>query len=164
MKRIPYGEEWYNLYIMKIRQHSHNALYKRISGPWQSIKRIIVEQQSTTKSFLHHLKISVGNGTKTRFWNDQWVGNYTLKDKFPALFSLSSQQTALISSIGWFEGHVWKWSLAWKRELAQQEVQLVEGLIAQLSAYQTKMTPCNGKEIKSSRQKSFSSFYIWKWQ
>jgi len=94
-----------------------------------------VGQQSTARSFLQHLRISVGNGTKTRFWNDQWVGNYALKDKFPNLFSLSSQQAALFSAMGWFEGHVWKWSLAWKRRLVQQEVQSVEELIALLTIY-----------------------------
>ena len=91
----------------------------KIPGPWQSTKRLLVEQQSTVKGFLQHLQISVSSGTKIRFWNDQWVGNFTLKDKFPSLFRLSTQQTTLISSMGWFEEQLWKWTLAWKRGLVQ---------------------------------------------
>uniref|UniRef100_A0A7C9F570 Reverse transcriptase zinc-binding domain-containing protein n=2 Tax=Opuntia streptacantha TaxID=393608 RepID=A0A7C9F570_OPUST len=37
--------------------------------------------------------------------------------------------------MGWFEGHMWKWALAWKRELTQQEVELVTGLTDLLSAH-----------------------------
>jgi len=32
--------------------------------------------------FLKHLEQSVGNGNKTRFWEDQWAGNFTLKENF----------------------------------------------------------------------------------
>jgi len=106
-----------------------------VPGPWQNIKKLLLEQQNAAQVFIHHLKLSVGNGKKIRFWKDQCVGNFTLKDKFPSLFRLSTQQSALISSMGWFEGHLWKLALAWKRELAQQEVELVEGLIDLLSAH-----------------------------
>lgn len=30
----------------------------------------------------------LGDGMKVRFWLDEWVGNYSLKDKFPRLFSM----------------------------------------------------------------------------
>ena len=69
----------------------------KVPGPWQSIKKILLEQQNAAQVFLHNLKLSLGNGTKIRFWEDQCVGHFTLKDKFPSLFRLSTQQSALIS-------------------------------------------------------------------
>ena len=35
--------------------------------------------------------------------------------------------------MGWFEGQLWKWTLAWKRELTQNELQLADELYALLS-------------------------------
>jgi len=96
---------------------------------------MVLEKKHTARVFVQNLKLSVGSGTRIMFWEDQWVGNFTLKDKFTSLFSISTQQTALISTMGWFEGQVWKWALAWKRELVQYEVQLVKELTALISAH-----------------------------
>ena len=71
-------------------------------------------------------------GTNSRFWEEQWLGNYSLKEKFPALFKISTQQVALIATMGWFEGHLWKWALVWKRELGQEEWPQAEELMAVL--------------------------------
>ena len=78
----------------------------KILGPWQSIKKLLLEKKHTAKVFLQDLQLSVGSGTRIRFWEDQWVGKFSLKDKFPSLYSISSQQTTLVSTMGWFEGHV----------------------------------------------------------
>jgi len=55
----------------------------KIPGPWQSIKKLILSQKQTAKAFTQNLQLSVGSGSRIRFWEDQWAGNYTLKDKFP---------------------------------------------------------------------------------
>lgn len=48
------------------------------------------------------------------------MGDTSLKEAFPRLFRLSSQQTANVSEIGgWVEG-VWKWDLKWSRVLSAQ--------------------------------------------
>jgi len=63
------------------------------------------------------------------------VAEITLKEKFHPLFRLSTQQSAMISSMGWFEGPVWKWTLAWKQEFSQQEAELMDNLMALLSSH-----------------------------
>lgn len=35
--------------------------------------------------------LKVGSGNKIRFWEDQWVETEVMRDKFPRLYSLSSQ-------------------------------------------------------------------------
>ena len=105
----------------------------KIPGTWHSIKKTLLEQKPATQLFFQHLKLSVGNGNKIRFWEDQWAGNFSLKEKFPSLFRLSTQKSAMVSAMGWFEGTLWKWSLAWKKELSQQEAELMANLIDLLS-------------------------------
>ena len=107
----------------------------RGTGTWHNIKKVLLERKNTGQTFLKHMKLSVGKGTKIRFWEDQWAGHFTLKDKFPSLFSLSTQKSAMISSMGWFEGNVWKWTLAWKQELSQQEDELLMQLTELLSGH-----------------------------
>ena len=52
---------------------------------------------------------------------------------FSSLYSLSTQQNALISNKGWFEGTVWKWTLVWTRELSRDEPHQHNELLALLS-------------------------------
>jgi len=54
---------------------------------------------------------------------------------FPDLYKVSSQKFAIISDMRWFEGLIWKWTLAWKRELAQSELQKLEDLKTVLSQH-----------------------------
>jgi len=52
---------------------------------------------------------------------------------FPALYELSSQKFYTINNMGWFEGSLWRWTLAWQRELTQSELHFLDALSAVLS-------------------------------
>ena len=52
---------------------------------------------------------------------------------FPRLYKLSIQKHAIISSMGWFEGQIWRWTLAWKREFSQEELQRLDRLTLMLA-------------------------------
>jgi hypothetical protein len=41
----------------------------------------------------------LGNGANTRFWEDICVGEMSLRDRFPHLFSISVQQQATVASV-----------------------------------------------------------------
>jgi hypothetical protein len=45
-------------------------------------------------SFSQNVVKKLGNDTHTSFWDDIWVGNLPLKDRFPRLFSISTQKEA----------------------------------------------------------------------
>jgi hypothetical protein len=64
----------------------------------------------------------VGNGNLTSFWGDVWVGNQSLQNYFPRIFSISNQQRATISSMGEWVGGGWRWVLSWRREFFDWEV------------------------------------------
>lgn len=71
----------------------------------------------------------MGDGRKTRFWLDKWLGNSTLKDIFPRLFIVSLQREEFIANMGFWDGYHWHWNLSWRRDLFQWEVPLLEELI-----------------------------------
>lgn len=55
-----------------------------------------------------------------------------MKDKFPRLFLLSSQQDASIRDMGLWTNGMWHWRLQWRRLLLDREIQVLESLLALL--------------------------------
>ena len=40
--------------------------------------------------------ICIGNGRRTSFWRDIWVGDFKLKDVYPTLFRIASHKNAIV--------------------------------------------------------------------
>jgi hypothetical protein len=59
----------------------------------------------------------VGDGTTTSFWTDIWLGNLSLKDRFPRLFSVSTMKDVKVAAAGSWVDNSWSWSLTWRRSL-----------------------------------------------
>jgi len=111
---------------------------KKVSaqGTWQTIRSLVQNQHiQASKVFKQNLRLIVGDGSKIRFWQDQWTQGLALWELFPDLYKVSNQKLATISNMGWFEGMRWKWTLAWKRELSQGELQKLEELMDILSQH-----------------------------
>ncbi|KAL4337786.1 hypothetical protein AHAS_Ahas12G0145000 [Arachis hypogaea] len=66
-------------------------------------------------------KMCVENGGKTKFWEDVWVGERCLKNKFPMLYSISLQKSKLISNCGFWDGLCWNWNLVCRRRFFEWE-------------------------------------------
>ena len=60
------------------------------------------------------------------------MGNTTLKEQFPRLFSVSVQQNAFIDEHGFWDGAKWQWNLLWRRELFGWEAELIPELLSLL--------------------------------
>jgi hypothetical protein len=41
----------------------------------------------------------IGNGLQTSFWKDRWIGNFSLLERFPRLFSISTQKEATVAAL-----------------------------------------------------------------
>lgn len=104
-----------------------------IPGPWREIKRMATEQAPVQQAFFNNLSIRVGDGSRTRFWHDPWLQNVPLKERYSALFHVSSQREALVVDVGWFEGDTWRWALAWQRVLTEEEQHQVGQLQSMLT-------------------------------
>ncbi|MCH80013.1 LINE-1 reverse transcriptase like, partial [Trifolium medium] len=66
--------------------------------------------------FMLALGKKVGRGDSTSFWNEVWAGNQSLRQRFPRLYGISTQQTDVIHSLGSFINGRWQWILAWRRQ------------------------------------------------
>ena len=49
--------------------------------------------------FLRWGRFRVGNGQATRFWEDKWLNNTTLREQFPNLFNIVRNKTSLVAEV-----------------------------------------------------------------
>jgi hypothetical protein len=71
----------------------------------------------------------LGNGALSSFWFDIWVGDSSLKNRFPRLFSISSQKEASVADVRNLGTEVNNWGLLWRRRLFVWEENLVVELL-----------------------------------
>ncbi|GAU38148.1 hypothetical protein TSUD_395930 [Trifolium subterraneum] len=57
----------------------------------------------------------VGRGDSTMFWNEIWIGDQPLRQRFPRLFGMSTQQNEVICNMGSLVNGLWHWELQWRR-------------------------------------------------
>ncbi|KAI4971131.1 hypothetical protein ZWY2020_002045 [Hordeum vulgare] len=65
------------------------------------------------------LQVSMGNGSGTQFWLDPWLDGEPLRLRFPRLFAICDDPTALVSASALEDG----WHVAFRRPLGPTEVQ-----------------------------------------
>jgi hypothetical protein len=71
----------------------------------------------------------LGNGLKTRFWNDIWAGEVPLQTRFPRLFSISNQKNSLVAEVVNLDVDGGRWNLLWRRRLFEWEKDLENDLL-----------------------------------
>jgi hypothetical protein len=76
----------------------------------------------------------VGNGEETSFWRDIWIGNTSLQEKFPRLFSISSQKDETVARLQNRVTGSARWDFVWRRRLLQWETNLLDELYAVINA------------------------------
>ena len=70
----------------------------------------------------------VDRGNAILFWEHRWIGAALLKEQFPRLYNMSNQKKQFIMDMGFWDGQLWCWSLSWRREFLQWELELYEPL------------------------------------
>ncbi|MCH83728.1 putative non-LTR retroelement reverse transcriptase, partial [Trifolium medium] len=63
----------------------------------------------------------LGNGMCTSFWWDTWAGEISLKDRFPRLFSISTQKDSSVAELRCPNSGLQVWSFVWRRGLFEWE-------------------------------------------
>ncbi|KAK2410379.1 hypothetical protein QL285_045745 [Trifolium repens] len=74
----------------------------------------------------------LGNGARTSFWNDKWVGDLPLSVSFPRLFSLANDKEVTIGELVVVDGDRIGWNFSWRRRLFHWEEESVSLLLAQI--------------------------------
>ncbi|RYR07607.1 hypothetical protein Ahy_B05g075001 [Arachis hypogaea] len=106
---------------MKLKESSHDFKVPNSTGPWKDIINGVKQIAPLETIVGHGVRMSVGNGSKTKFWEDKWLGDFSLRDKFPILFVVSSNKNEVITNCGFWDGLLWNWNLRWRRCLFEWE-------------------------------------------
>jgi hypothetical protein len=51
------------------------------------------------ETFMSLGSFKVGDGSQVRFWEDKWLGNHPLKERFPDLFHLVRRKQDIMSNV-----------------------------------------------------------------
>ncbi|KAL6562846.1 ToMV susceptible protein tm-1(GCR26) [Orobanche hederae] len=93
------------------------------SGWWKKVISVI--NGTDGGWFLKNLRKEVGNGMETVFWEEKWLGDFSLKSKFPRLYNPTANKLVKVGEMGLWENDRWVWRFAWIRPLFDREVRPV---------------------------------------
>ncbi|WMV30226.1 hypothetical protein MTR67_023611 [Solanum verrucosum] len=128
-----------NLWITNLSTQPYGA------GVWRSIRNLWIK-------FFNKCKIKVGNGGRTLFWEDKWVDQVTLRNRFPILFNMSLQKEATIREMRDNQG----WDLRFRRHLNDWEVNKIVELLNILGQYKDLNTDEDNLSWNPDEQGRFS--------
>ena len=101
---------------------------------WNDLKQIW-KLEGWRGSFEDCFKWEVGNGKDILFWEDNWLGYGSLKNRFPRLFSIFVNKEVSLSECGTWDNNVWAWRLNWRKgnfvweeSLARRLIEVLLGL------------------------------------
>ena len=97
-----------------------------LRAPWKSIVK-------GWQQFISNTEIKVGNGNKTRFWSDKWVGSCSFKEEFPRLFRISGNKNALVADVvRWAADSSPSWDFVFSRNLNDWEVEEFASMLGKI--------------------------------
>jgi len=56
-----------------------------------------------------------GFGSKFKWWEDEWIDNIKLKEKYPRIFNNSLIKDKTIENFGRWSSKGWEWVFSWRR-------------------------------------------------
>lgn len=82
---------------------------KKIAGVWGNIANIKNDIEELGIGYNNIFKKSVKSRTETQFWRDYWVGNTTLKEKYPGLYELERKKSCSVAERIGENGFTGRW-------------------------------------------------------
>lgn len=113
------------------------------SGTWAGILKTgwdLCNKGITMSSFL---KVDVGNGANTNFWNDQWPGNNSIMASFPRLFRRFACSGTWISQMGSWRNSSWSWEFGQSCRLSGRIEEEYKELLAALGTVSLQESRCD---------------------
>jgi hypothetical protein len=86
---------WQKIITKKYIKGKPLILVKQRQNDSQFWKKLL----SLREVFFKYCKVVVGNGCKTSFWKNLWIGNCPLADKFPVLFDLALDKDISVNKV-----------------------------------------------------------------
>ncbi|GJU48131.1 RNA-directed DNA polymerase, eukaryota, reverse transcriptase zinc-binding domain protein [Tanacetum coccineum] len=82
------------------------------NGVWATIVKVVDQMHEKQIIPLGSMALQLGNGRNVSFWNDIWVGEHRLRDKFPRVFDMESNKECSIAE-RWVQD---QWAWTWNRD------------------------------------------------
>ncbi|OMO92976.1 reverse transcriptase [Corchorus capsularis] len=124
-----YGNEheslWHKVIIGKNKLVDDSIIpsgnIRHCSAIWNAISKPLRSGDSLSLFTKSGLMISVGDGKRVKFWEDNWVNGLILKEAFPRIFALAVSKVGKAVDFGCFEGNAWRWKVELRRNLFDWE-------------------------------------------
>ncbi|GJY88561.1 hypothetical protein Tco_0503189 [Tanacetum coccineum] len=90
-----------SLWCRFIKAMHGNSLLKLshfLGSTWNVIMREVFLLKERGIDLISHCRIRLGDGLRTQFWNDVWVGDSQLRHLFPRLFALETNKDCSVAS------------------------------------------------------------------
>ncbi|OVA01987.1 hypothetical protein BVC80_1469g12 [Macleaya cordata] len=97
------------------------SVWRGITNMWQNFKPFISFEVST--------------GNVVRFWDDLWCGVIPLKSRFPAVYSMVYNKSALVADVMRVEGNCTSWDLGLRRQINDWEMDELATLMEVLDQF-----------------------------
>jgi hypothetical protein len=116
------------------------------------------------QDYFQHVELVVGTGNRVQFWTDKWCGESALADRFPLLYSCSTQCDATIADVLTSPNSrgVWEWDVSFVRGFNDLEVAVVVEFFEFLASNVVPKEGADGLCWKLSKAGVFDSrsFYL----
>lgn len=112
----------------------------RVSRLWRDILSVASGNVQMGNFYPSKIRIVAGNGSRIRFWADNWVGDQCLKALFPRLFMLSTEKEDSLGMLLEKKGDSEVWVLTFRRPLRAWEMAEVRSLNIMLNAAMSLVT------------------------
>lgn len=97
------------------RNLNGNVTAKLVSWWWKGMS-IVCGKGQNGNWFDNIIEWGVGQGNKTKFWEDKWVEQILHSLRFPRLFAISNCKEKIIGQLGEWRDERWVWNLLWRKE------------------------------------------------
>ncbi|KAG5595062.1 hypothetical protein H5410_036294, partial [Solanum commersonii] len=91
----------------------------------------MARKETRRREFNNNISITVGNGLKNHFFHEVWIGEGSLRNSFPHLYTLNLQRNAKVSQVWSQHG----WELLFRRALNDWEIGEVANLLEVLNSH-----------------------------
>ncbi|XP_021991372.1 uncharacterized protein LOC110888140 [Helianthus annuus] len=97
------------------RRKKHIPIDNRTTGIWKDIVAAYKELDREGIKLEEKLAVKLGNGTKAKFWLDNWAGGMPFADKYPDLFKIVKNKNASVAELAIRLDNETQWNIEWSR-------------------------------------------------
>jgi len=95
---------------------------------WKDLRRVC-RKGERGNWFDDNIYWKVGTKSRILFWDDMWLRDMCLRDRYHKVFSSSNQKGVKVKEGGGWHGNHWEWNLTWRRNWFEREKLLTKEFV-----------------------------------